>query len=274
MVTLGKAFKISLGVMIAILIYSFVLPLFSPYEDPMAWNLAPKDQPPSLNHPFGTTSLGQDVFWLTSFALRNSIIFGTITGVIAIATALMIGTLAGAAPGRISVALSFVMDSFCVLPALPIIILLGTLWRGRMSVIMLALFLSLFGWAWPARIIRSVVLSVRERGFAYIAHFSGYRQWEIIRDIYLPYVYALVLMNMLNVIIWAIGMETTLAIFGLTTLGLPTVGTSIFWAMNYLAIPRGIWWWLFFPILFLMMFIVALYVISREIYVRMLGRGV
>jgi len=273
MVMLSKVLKISLGLMVTILIYSFVIPLFSPYSNPMAWNLVPKDQPPSLNYLFGTTSLGQDVFWLTSFALRNSIIFATLTGVIAISIALLIGTLAGAAPGIISTILSFVMDSFCVLPALPIIILMGTLWRGRMTAIILALFLSIFGWAWPARIIRSVVLSIREREFVYIARISGYRLWEIIFNIYLPYIYGLVLINFLGVSLWAIGMETTLAVFGLTTLGLPTIGTTIFWAMNYLAIPRGIWWWIFFPILFLMMFIVLVYTISREIYIEILGKA-
>ena len=71
--------------------------------------------------------------------------------------------------------------------------------------------------------------------------------------------------------LWAIGMETTLAIFGLTSLGVPSIGTIIFWAMSYQALVRGIWWWIFFPIALLIIFIVALYSAAREIYMRRLG---
>ena len=47
-------------------------------DDPLAWYTAPRNQPPSWTHLLGTTSLGQDIFWLLALALRNSLILGVI----------------------------------------------------------------------------------------------------------------------------------------------------------------------------------------------------
>ena len=47
---------------------------------------------------------------------------------------------------------------------------------------------------------------------------------------------------------WAIGLEITLAILGLVNLDIPTLGTMIYWALNYQAILLGYWWWLMTPV--------------------------
>jgi len=267
----SKTFKVSIGIIIVLLVYAFVLSYFAPY-DPMKWNTVPNDLPPSFQYLFGTTTLGQDVFWLCSFALRNSITFGAIVMIIATIIALLVGILAGYLRGKISTVLSIIIDSFCVIPALPIIVFFGLLWREHLTMITMGLFLSILGWSWPARTIRSMILSLRERMFIYTAQFSGYKISEIIVDEYLPYIFGLVLVNALNIMLWAIGMETTLAVFGLSSMGKATIGTIIFWAMNYQAILRGIWWWVTMPIVLLIVFIVATYLMSREIYIKMLGK--
>ncbi|MEM4613419.1 MAG: hypothetical protein QXJ56_05640, partial [Ignisphaera sp.] len=69
--------KISLAIIVALIIFSIVIPQITPY-DPRSWNVVPRDRPPSLRYPFGTTSTGQDVLVLSAWALRNSLIFGSI----------------------------------------------------------------------------------------------------------------------------------------------------------------------------------------------------
>ena len=258
---------IPIAIVVIIILYSFVVSLFAPY-DPSAWNMVPRDQPPSLKYPFGTTSLGQDLFWLCSYALRNSIIMSLLVSSIGILIAIMMGVIAGYVRGRFSSVMTFIIDSFCALPALPILVLLFMMMREYLSPLTMALWISIFSWSWPARNIRSIILGLRERGFTYIAKFSGYTIFDLIRYHYLPYIYGLVVTNFLGIMLWAIGIETTLAVFGLISLTTPTLGLTIFWAMNYQAIARGIWWWIFFPSALLILFIASAYFVSLDLYRR------
>ena len=261
---------ISIIIIAGIILYAYILPYFSPYNDPMRWNQTPADLPPSSKYIFGTTTLGQDIFWTCSFALRNSISFGAITSIISTIIALFIGIASAYLRGKLSTALIILIDCFCVLPALPIIVLISALWTGQTFMTNFSLILSIFGWSWSARTVRSIILSLRERTFTHTARFSGYNMLDSIIHNYLPFIFGIVLVSALNVMLWAIGMETTLAIFGLTSLGVPSIGTIIFWAMSYQALTRKIWWWIFFPITLLTIFIVALYLAAREIYMRKL----
>lgn len=261
---------VSSAIVIAVLLYAYVIPYFSPYKDPMRWNQAPADLPPSPKYIFGTTTLGQDLFWVNSFALRNSINFGITTMAIATTISLLVGVVSGYLRGKISVVLTTIIDAFCVIPALPIMVLISALWVGGAYMVNFALLLSVFGWAWPARTIRSMILSLRERTFISTARFSGYRMLDLIVNEYLPYIFGAVFVSALNVILWAIGLETTLALFGLTSLGVPSIGTVMFWAMSYQALTRGIWWWITFTVALLLTFIAALYLVAHEIYMKML----
>ena len=65
--------------------------------------------------------------------------------------------------------------------------------------------------------------------------------------------------------LWALGMEITLSVLGLTSLETPTIGTTIHWAMQYQAIFRGIWWWLLTPIILCVLLFIALYMLSVSI---------
>jgi len=64
-------------------------------------------------------------------------------------------------------------DTFIVLPVLPLLILLGFLLRDNMNLFYLAVILGLFGWPYDARLIRSQVLSLKERSFTRTAVYSG-----------------------------------------------------------------------------------------------------
>jgi peptide/nickel transport system permease protein len=57
------------------LIMGYVVPLFAP-EDPTSWNTYFRNLPPSSIHFMGTNNLGQDIFWLLSWSIRNSLTLG------------------------------------------------------------------------------------------------------------------------------------------------------------------------------------------------------
>jgi len=249
---------------ILILIILIILSFFSPY-DPKLWNVVPKDMLPSLKYPLGTNSMGQDIFWNMTHAIKNSLSLGSLTAVISISIGTIVGLIAGYRGGRLDRILMSINDSFIVLPSLPILILLSSILKEHLSIVLIAIILSLFSWPWGGRQVRAIVLSLREREFTYTANFSGMGTMKVVVKEHLPFVIPWVMANFINTILWAIGMETTLSIFGLSSLETPTIGTTIYWAVQYQAIFRGIWWWILTPVVIAVILFISLYMLSVSI---------
>ncbi|MEM0488230.1 MAG: ABC transporter permease [Candidatus Bathyarchaeia archaeon] len=256
-------FKVSLAIVLALILYSIIVPHITPY-DPRSWNIVPRDRPPSSQYLFGTTSMGQDVFVLTAWALMNSLVLGTIASSLLVLLAFVIGSVAGGTKNA-RVILTYLIDSFCVIPFLPILIMVGSLWRGSLGVMGTALMIALLGWGGQARNVRSVIMSLRERTFTYTAIFSGYGILGLIFKTYLPYIVRWLSIAFLFGIIFSVGLETTLSVFGITSLENPTIGTIIFWTREYQAYLRGLWWWYTFPLLIFITFLASLYIIVRKL---------
>ncbi|MEJ5229829.1 MAG: ABC transporter permease [Pseudothermotoga sp.] len=241
-----------------------VLSFFSPYN-PYRWNLVPRDLPPKWPHILGTTSMGQDVFWILTFAVRNSLTVSLLAGFISRIIAIIIGMTAGYKGGKTDKILMFLSDSFLIIPLLLIIILFATMMRARMTLTTLGLLLGVFGWAWDARVIRSQVLSLRERDFTYTAILSGSKTFSIVFKEYMPFVTPLIFATFIGNMSWAIGMEMVLAILGVSNLEIPTIGTMLQWSINYQAMLLGYWWWILTPVVTAITLFIALYLMSVSI---------
>lgn len=251
-------------IVLVILITLAVMSFFSPYN-PFRWNVVPRDLPPRWPHILGTNSLGQDIFWQLTFAVRNSLVMSLIAALISRVIAVNVGMVAGYRGGGTDRFLMFLSDSFLVMPLFIIIVLIGTIAKGRMSLPTLGLLLGVFGWAWDARVIRSQVLSLRERDFTYTAILSGAKTISIVFKEYMPFLIPLIFATLIGNMSWAIGMEVTLAILGLTNLNVPTLGTTLQWAINYQALLLGYWWWVLTPVVTSVFLFIALYLISVSI---------
>ena len=164
-------FRIAFIFLAAVVVMIF-LSFVSPY-DPNKTFVVAMDTPPSLEHIFGTNSRGQDIFWWMTFAVRNSLFMGVMTAVISRVIAIFVGLTAGYQGGWLDRVLMSINDSFVVLPLLPILILLGFLLRDQMNLFLLGVILGFFGWPYDARLIRSQVLSLKERSFTRTAVYSG-----------------------------------------------------------------------------------------------------
>ena len=241
-----------------------VMSFFSPY-DPTLWYYAPRDLKPSNQYILGTDSRGQDIFWQATFAIRNSLVISVVAGVISRIIALVVGLVAGYRGGRVDRFLMFVSDGFLVIPLFLIIVMLAMLIRDKMNNFTTGLLLAVFGWAWDARVIRSQVLSLREREFTKTAILSGTRTMELVFKEYMPYITPLAFSTLINNMSWAIGMEMTLSIVGLTNMDIPTLGTNLKWALNYQAILMKKWNWLMTPVVLSVVLFIALYWLSVSI---------
>jgi peptide/nickel transport system permease protein len=256
-------FGLSFSVLCLLLVLTF-LTTFSPH-DPTLWGVVPRDLRPSPTYVLGTNSKGQDVFWQATFAVRNSLIISLIAGVVSRIFAVLVGMVAGYRGGGTDRVLMFISDSLLVIPLFLIIVMLAMLVRDRMNLVTLGLLLAFFGWAWDARVIRSQILSLRERAFTQTAVLSGTGTLELVLKEYIPFATPLVFSTLINNMAWAIGMEITLAILGLVNMDIPTLGTMLQWAISYQAMLLGYWWWILTPIVLAVLLFVALYWLSVSI---------
>lgn len=240
---------------------SLILPFFTTV-DPAAQGTYLKNLPPSQAHLLGTNALGQDIFWYLVFAVRNSLLLGVSVsiGVTIIATSL--GLSAGFVGGWYERVVVVFMDTFITIPVLPVLIVLGAVVRGNTSFMVVALILIVFGWAWNARTIRSMALTLREREFVNMARFSGAGVVPIIAREIFPFVYAFMIVGFINTILFAINTEAALAVIGLSNVVVPTLGSIIFWALNYNAILIGQPLWIIAPIVTTVVLFLGLFLTS------------
>jgi peptide/nickel transport system permease protein len=238
-----------------------VLSFFSPYR-PMESFVVPPNLHPSFTHPFGTTSRGQDLFWQMTAALRNSLMFGAMTAFFSRIIAVWVGMYAGYKGGLLDKAIMSVNDAFIVLPVLPILLLLQFLLRERMNWLHMALMMAALGWPYDARLIRSQVMSLKERVFSETAVFCGMPTRRIILREHLPYVMPIVFATTINNFLWSIGMEVTLSILGLTNINEPSIGVVIFWANQHQAMISGVWWWWAAPVAIIVFVFAGLYLLA------------
>jgi peptide/nickel transport system permease protein len=256
-------FCFSFIVLVVVLILAF-LSIFSPF-DPTLWNVVPRDMKPSAEHWLGTDSNGQDIFWQATFAVRNSLIISLIAALVSRVIAILVGMVAGYKGGNTDRVLMFISDSLLVIPLFLIMVMLAMLVRKLMNLVVLGLLLSFFGWAWDARLIRSVILSLREREFTQTAILSGTGTVKLVLNEYMPFAMPLIFSTLINNMSWAIGLEITLAFLGLVNLNIPTLGTMLNWAITYQAILLGRWWWVLTPVTLSVFLFIALYWLSVSI---------
>jgi peptide/nickel transport system permease protein len=248
---------------VIILILAF-LSIFCPY-DPTLWNVVPKDLRPSAEYPLGTDSNGQDIFWQATYAVRNSLIISLVAASVSRVIAILVGMVAGYKRGNTDRILMFVSDGLLVIPLFLILVMLAMMVRQHMNLVVLGLLLSFFGWPWDARLIRSVILSLREREFTQTAILSGTGTVKLVLNEYMPFAMPLIFSTLINNMGWSIGLEMTLAYLGLVDVSIPTLGTMLNWAIIYQAMFLGRWNWVLTPVVLAVFMFIALYWLSVSI---------
>jgi len=236
---------------------------FSPYP-PLDVYVVPPDVPPGQGFLLGTTSRGQDVYWQLAVATRNTLLFGIAVAAISRVLALAVGLVAGYLGGIADRVLMSINDTFMVVPLFPILVLFYFVMRDNMTWAMLALVMASLGWAYDARLIRSVALSLKTREFTRQAVFSGMGTWQIVTQEHLPYVLPIVFSTTLNNLNWAIGLEVTLSVLGFTDVNTPTIGGMVYWANQHTALVAGIWWWILAPVALVATLFIGLFLLATS----------
>lgn len=221
----------------------------------------PRNQAPGSAAILGTTSLGQSISVQMTQAVPNSMKVGLIAATIGTVLGAAIGLTSGYFGGRIDAGLRILIDVFLSVPSILFLILLASLLKG-VSVFVMALIIGCFAWSWPARAVRSQVLSLKERPFVRVARLNGMNNLEIIFRELLPHTMTWLGANFLNAFIVAILAESGLSILGLGPQREITLGMMIYWSvLSYNAMFQNLWWWWLTPVVTLMVLFLSLYMV-------------
>ncbi len=216
---------------------------------------------PTWDHPLGTESSGRDMLAVLLVGAPRSLWIGIIAAGIGISVGILLGFTAGFMGGWVDSLIRTIADSFITIPALAVLIVISAFVSFN-NITYMALMLALFAWPGPTRLLRSQVLSMRERGYVQMARLSGASTFSIMfkemMPNLLPYLAASFAGNVSGAILAATGLEA----LGLGPTRIPTLGITIFYAIRGAAILRGMWWWWGVPIAALIVIFTGLFLIT------------
>jgi peptide/nickel transport system permease protein len=198
-----------------------------------------------LIHPLGTDSVGRDIYSMTIYGARASLLVGLVATLISVILGTSIGLAAGYFGRVTSEVLMRITDFFLVLPWFPLmIVMMAILGQDFIWVIVV---IGITGWPSTARIVRSQVLTIKERQFIERARAIGAGDGHIIGIHVLPNVMPLIFANTVLLIALAIFSEAFLSFFGLSDPDVISWGAMLEGAYNYSAFSKGAWWWILIP---------------------------
>ena len=217
---------------------------------------------PSWDHLFGTDDSGRDLLAVMVVGVPLTLRIGLLAGALGLGLGTFLGFTSGYIGGRLDGLIRVLVDTLLTVPPLVVLGSIASTIREEISVNIMALVVASLAWMWPARVIRSQVLSMRERAYVQMAKLNGLNTTEIIWKELFPNLLPYLAANFANAVNWAI-----LASIGLEALGLgpqndPTIGMTIYWAITFSALIRGMWWWWAIPIIFIALIFIGLLMIA------------
>jgi len=219
---------------------------------------------PGLTHGLlGTDHYAGDLFCQMVYSTRTSLMIGLFTALSITVIGVIVGVVAGYVGGVIDELFMRTADVVLCIPMLPILITLAVLFGANMYFIVL--LLSMLWWPGVARVIRSRVLSIREKTFVVSARAIGASRSHIMLKHIIPNVLPLAFAALVLNVPSAIITEAVISFIGITPLQVPTWGKMLHYAFHAGAFQRLAWWWIVPPGLALMILALAFAFIGHAV---------
>lgn len=215
---------------------------------------------PSSEHLLGTTRLGRDVLSQLLVGTRIAVIVGSLGAFMSVFIGTNIGLISGYFGGWIDDLLMRLTDIIYGVPFLPfVIVLVVILGPGLFNVI---LAIALVQWRSTARVIRSQVLTIKERPYIEAAEAAGGSDARVLYTHILPNVLPLVFLYGAFSVGWAVIAEASVAFLGFGDPLSVSWGKMLFTAYTANAM-REAWWWVIPPGLSINLFVISVFLIGR-----------
>jgi peptide/nickel transport system permease protein len=230
--------RMGLAILLMLVLMAVFAPVIAPGDPSRSYDVI--NDPPSRQHILGTDPLGRDEFALMVWGGRITLVIGFGTAALAIIVATLVGVIAGYFRGIVDEFLMLVTNLFLIIPGLVLLVVLAAYLKPGTGTVILALAFT--GWAFHARIIRAMTLSLREKDYIAAAVVAGERSLSIIFRLILPNMTNLIVGGFIGTTIYGIGASTALSYLGLTQMTDISWGTNLFFAQNGNALLSGAWW--------------------------------
>lgn len=202
------------GGIVLVLLYAAALatPVIAPYEfdEP---NYAAINRGPSVDHPMGTDRLGRDELTRVLYGGRVSLMVGLGVGIFATVTGAAFGIASGYYGRSVDVGISGLTDFVLVLPFIPMLMVLGSIYQFTAITITFVLVLLL--WPRMARLVRGQVLAIRGQEYVQAAKAIGVSNVKIMLRHILPNVAGIMVVEATLLVAYAILVESAISYLGL-----------------------------------------------------------
>lgn len=185
-----------------------ILPL-----DPNTTNVSQMNQPPGLDHLFGTDNVGRDYFARVLYGGRISLLVGILAMLASVLIGSLVGIVAGYFGGLMDSILMRTVDVLSSIPWLVLVIVLSVFLKPGLTTIIIVI--GGFSWMRISRLIRAETLSAKTHDYVSYARFIGVKPWTIIRRHILPSILPTLIVAASSSISSAIMTESALSFLGI-----------------------------------------------------------
>lgn len=229
-----------LGILVLalILLMAVFAPLLTPYS-PTEYT-GRIFNPPSMDHFFGTDSMGQDIWARLLFGARTSLLVAVSVALIASSLSVLIGASSALVGGLYERFWMRAVDVMISLPTIIVMILIAAYFRPSLP--LLILLISVFSWPGGARIVRSQVLTLKERMHIYAARTFGADQRHILKNHIVPDISPIIASMMIQDARRAVFMEAGLAFLGVSDPLIISWGKMMHQALAFTYLDVWKWW--------------------------------
>jgi peptide/nickel transport system permease protein len=246
-------FRVGVGIFVVLAVATALYPELSGI-DPTKMDVKARLLPPLFAgtnwgwaHPLGTDQIGRDMLVRSLVGLRYSFLIGIASVVVMLIIGCALGTIAGYFGGRTDAIIMRLTDAQLSIPM--IILAIAVLGVSRPTIPSIVLVLGMSNWPVYARVMRSVVMTERQREFVRAAKIGGSTDLRIIVTLLLPLLLPSVLFTSVLDVARMMIFESTLGFLGLGVQPpTPTFGNIIADGRKYLL---NAWWIATMPGLFL-----------------------
>jgi peptide/nickel transport system permease protein len=220
-------------------------------------------QPPSLKYPFGTDFFGRDMLAAMVVGLWQTALIGVLAGALGTVIGVVLGFISAYFGGVLDVIIKGVCQILTPIPAFLIqVIIAGSIDKRDVTIYTMALVVVLLAWMGPTLVIRSQVLSMKERQFVSVAKLSGVGDLGIIFGEIMPNLLPFLAAAFVIQVFVSVFASFYLAVLGLGPLREPLMGNLIWAATGQGAFFNGWWWWPIEPALAMVLILGSLALVN------------
>ncbi len=237
--------SLAIGLAILLFLIAFTLIGFLTINPRHAYPLsAATRQAPSWKYPLGTDFFGRDLLAAMVVGMWQTAAIGLIAGGIGTAIGVFLGFVSAYFGGIIDTIIKTICQILTPIPVLLIqVSVAGSLDKRDVTIMVMAFIIVLLGWMGTTLVVRSQVLTMKERQFVAVAKLSGVGSMGIIIKEIMPNLLPFIAAAFVVQVFQAVFASFYPAVLGLGPLREPLLGNMIWSAQGQGAFFNGWWWW-------------------------------